>query len=604
MRKDDRRSCTRLANVAAAKAVARLGPAISFILGFVACGGAGPGGGERAASADRAGVPWFEDATAESGVHFVHRHGGSGRRYLVETMGSGGGFLDIDGDGWLDLFLLQGAPLPGFDPTSADDAGAFSSRLFRNRGDGTFEDITEAAGVGDVGYAMGACFGDVDNDGRTDIHVTAFGPDRLLRNLGGGRFEEVTSRAGIDNPRWSAGCAFADYDRDGCLDLYVVNYLDSTVENHVRCGPADLPQYCHPDVFAGVPDLLYRNRCDGSGTFEEVGAAAGIRIDDPQEAKGLGVIWLDDDDDGDPDIYVTNDSTRNFLFRNRGDGTFEEVGVLAGVAFNEQGRTEAGMGIAGGDLDGDDRPDLVVTNLDFETNTFYRNLGDGLFEDATVASGLAGPSVTQVGFGVTAFDADNDSDLDLFVANGHILDNIAVKNPSLSFAQADQLFVNDGHARFTEVSPSDAGEWFERTAVSRGAAAGDLDNDGDLDLLVTVNNGPARLLRNREGEGRGWIGFRLLSRHGGRDAVGAVLRLFAGGVVRIQEVRAGSSYLSQEDPRLHFGLGGLDAIERIEIRWPEGETQTVEGSALATERVNVIRQAPPSSSAASARRAP
>ncbi len=412
-------------------------------------------------------------------------------------------------------------------------------------------------------------------------------------------FEEVTEAAGIDNPLWAASCAFADYDRDGCLDLYVANYVDSTIENHVRCGPADLPQYCHPDVFAGLPHLLYRNRCDGTGSFDEVGASAGVRIDDPREGKGLGVVWLDYDDDGDPDLYVANDSTRNFLFRNEGDGTFAEVGVLAGVAYNEQGRTQAGMGVAAGDLDGDARLDLVVTNLDFETNTFYRNLGGGLFEDVTATSGLAGPSITKVGFGVVSFDADNDGDLDLFVANGHILDNIAEQNPSLSFAQPDQLFENDGRGRFAEVPAPAAGPWFEGAAVSRGAAAGDVDNDGDLDLLVTVCDGPARLLENRAGDGRSWVGLRLVSRHGGRDAVGARVRLTAGDLVRVAEVRAGSSYLSQEDPRLYFGLGGREAVDRVEIRWPEGETQVVSGSEVPLGRYTTLRQPAASSRAPS-----
>jgi hypothetical protein len=328
-----------------------------------------------------------------------------------------------------------------------------------------------------------------------------------------------------------------------------------------------------------------------------------VRVDDPRESKGLGAIWLDYDDDGDPDLYVSNDSTRNFLFRNEGDGTFTEVGVVSGVAYNEQGRTQAGMGVAAGDLDGDARLDLVVTNLDFETNTFYRNLGGGLFEDTTAISGLAGPSVTKVGFGVVSFDADNDGDLDLFVANGHILDNIAEQNPSLSFAQADQLFENDGRGRFAEVPAPAAGPWFAGAAVSRGAAAGDFDNDGDLDLLVTVCDGPARLLENLAGEGRSWVGLRLVSRHGGRDAFGARVRLTAGDLERVAEVRTGSSYLSQEDPRLYFGLGGRGAVDRVEIRWPEGETQVVPGSEVPVGRVTVIRQ-PPASSGAPAGAAP
>lgn len=547
----------------------------------------GPGCRQPAASSSGQPQPspsrWFEDVTEAAGLSFTHVHGGSGRRYMVETMGSGGGFIDIDADGWLDVFLLQGAALPGY-----TEAAPLASRLFRNRRDGTFEDVTARSGLGETGYAMGTCFGDIDNDALVDVYVTAFGPDRLFRNRGDGRFEEITREAGISNPRWGAGCAFADYDRDGFLDLFVVNYVEATVANHRRCGTSQLPMYCHPDVYAGVPDLLYRNR--GDGTFEEVGAAAGVRIDDPNEAKGLGVLWLDYDDDGWLDAYVANDSTRNFLFRNQGDGTFREVGASAGVAYDDLGRTQAGMGVSAGDVFGTGRMDLVVTNLDFEANTVYRNLGGGLFEDATTSSGLAGTSATQVGFGVSFVDADNDGDLDLVVANGHIIDNIADINPSLAYAQRDQLFANDGAGTFIEVAAAEAGPWFETASVSRGLAAGDFDNDGSRDLLVTVSHGPARLLRNVAGAGGRWIAVRLLSRFGGRDAVGARVRLFAGDLERVAEVRAGSSYLAQEDGRLHFGLGQRTRIDRLEIRWPEGDRQVVAGTDVPLDRVLVIRQ--------------
>lgn len=501
---------------------------------------------------------------------------------MVETMGSGGGFLDFDNDGWLDVYLVQGAPLPGYETDEP-----MVSKLFRNRGDGSFDDVTAGSGLGDVGYGMGACFGDIDNDGFVDVYVTAFGPDRLFRNRGDGSFEEAGSQAGIANERWGAGCAFGDYDRDGWLDLYVVNYVDATLENHRRCGSSDLPMYCHPDIFDGVPDLLFRNQ--GGGVFEEVGARAGTRVEDPKEGKGMGVVWLDFDDDGWLDLYVSNDSTRNFLFRNLGDGTFEEVGQALGAAYNELGKTEAGMGLAVGDIFGEGRLDLVVTNLDFETNTLYRNVG-GSFEDHTVPGGLAGPSITRVGFGVSAFDADNDGDLDLVVANGHILDNIGIRNPSLSYAQRDQLFENRGDGRFAEVAPSLAGSWFDVESVSRALAVGDVDNDGALDLLITTSNGPARLLRNVAAGHHRWVGLRLLSRFGGRDAIGARVRLVADGRQRVAEVRAGSSYLSQEDPRILFGLGARTEIDRIEIRWPEGEVQVLSGTEIVVDQINVVRQ--------------
>jgi hypothetical protein len=513
---------------------------------------------------------------------------------MVETMGSGVGVIDVDGDGWLDIVLLQGQPMPGHAEYSASSGRSpWSHALYRNLGDGRFEEVTEGVGLESIGYGMGLCAGDIDNDGHTDLYATAYGPDRLLRNTGQGRFVDISEIAGVDNPAWGASCAMADYDRDGCLDIYVTNYVDARLDNHVRCGPASESQYCHPDVYAGVPDLLYRNRCDGSGRFEEVGEQAGVRIADPKEGKGLGVVWFDHDDDGFLDIYVANDSTRNFLFRNRGDGSFEEVGILAGVAYNADGRTEAGMGVAVGDFATSGRFDLVVTHLDFETNTYYRNLGEGLFEDATSATGIGPPSMTRVGFGIASLDADNDGHRDLYVANGHILDNIAALNSTLSHAQADQLLHNNGFGRFDVVEADEAGPWFATAMVGRSAIAADLDNDGAMDLVVSNNQGPARLLRNRAGQRGDWVMLRLISRHGGRDAVGARARLHAGGRVQQAEVRAGSSYLGSEDPRLHFGLADAQGVDRLEIRWPEGDTQLIDGARVPVNRLTVIKQDEP-----------
>lgn len=564
-----------------------------LLLMLLACAPGEPesAGDESTSALEAATGAWFEDVSIEAGIQFRHDHGGSGQRYMVETMGSGGGVIDFDGDGWLDIVLLQGQPLPGHpehDPVGSSHPWAHA--LYRNRGNGRFEDVSKGAGLESIGYGMGLCAGDIDNDGRTDLYVTAFGPDRLLRNEGNGRFVDITEAAGIDNPAWGASCAMADYDRDGCLDIYVTNYVDSRLDNHVRCGPATNSQYCHPDVYSGVPDLLHRNRCEGSGQFDEVGEQAGIRISDPNEAKGLGVVWFDHDDDGYPDIYVANDSTRNFLFRNRGDGTFEEVGVIAGVAYNADGRTEAGMGIAVGDFAASGQFDLVVTHLDFETNTYYRNLGQGLFEDATIATGIGPPSMTRVGFGISAVDADNDGHLDLYVANGHILDNIAALNSTLAHAQPDQLLHNHRRGGFQVVAPAQAGPWFATPMVGRGAMAADLDNDGSMDLLLSNNHGTAHLLRNQVGQRGHWLKLRLVSRYGERDAIGARVRLHAGGRVQQLEARAGSSYLVSEDPRLHFGLGDLQGIERLEIRWPEGDIQIVEGKLIPINQLTVIRQ--------------
>ena len=553
------------------------------------CGQTGPSLDESSASsaAQDPETDWFVEVQASVGLDFEHVHGGSGERFLIESMGGGGGFLDFDGDGWLDIYFVQSGPLPGYpDPTP------LPNQLFRNRGDGTFEDVTEASGAGDTGYGNGNCFGDIDNDGSVDIFVTNFGPDVMLVNRGDGTFEDVTLQSGIRSPGWSSSCAFADYDRDGWLDLYVVYYLDFTLRTHRRCGSRDIPLYCHPDIYPGAPDRLFRNR--GDGTFEDVSKAAGIQVLDPRESKGLGVVWTDTDNDGWIDLYVANDSTRNFLFRNRGDGTFDEIGTVSGTAFNEAGLTEAGMGIAVGDADGDGLQDLFVCHLDFETNTLYRNLGRNLFLDATATAGLGGPSLPYVCFGNEFLDLDLDGDLDLFAANGHILDNVAQHRPGSMYPQPNQLFRNRGTGRFDDVSNA-AGEHFQQAHVSRGTAAGDFDNDGDLDLLVLNCGEPPVLLRNDfgvsdAGAAGHWLQLRLLSRHGGRDAIGAQVRLVAGDLVRVAEVRAGSSYQSQGDTRLHFGLGTQNQIDRLEIRWPEGETEVIPGESLRVDRLEVLRQ--------------
>jgi hypothetical protein len=524
-------------------------------------------------------VRWFEEVTAEAGFDFKHDHGGSGRRYMVETMAGGGGFLDLDGDGWLDVYLVQGQPLPG-----RSDAKPLTDTVLRNRNGKGFEDHTARVVGAEPGYGMGACFADIDNSGTTDVYVTRFGPDLLLSNQDG-RLVDATAGSGVDNPDWAASCAFADYDRDGCLDLYVVNYVDFSLNHHIECREGDLPVYCHPDAYEGVPDLLYRGHCDG--TFSEVSAAAGLGDRDPQQGKGLGVVWTDLDGDGHVDLYVSNDSTRNFLYRNRGDGTFMEIGALSGSAFNERGMTEAGMGVDAGDVDGDGHFDLFVANLDFETNTFYRNQGGASFGDETVSAGLAAPSLTRVGFGVDLFDADNDGDLDLFIANGHIIDNIHEANPTLAFAQPDQLFQNrDG--RFEAVGDA-AGDYFKRAMVGRGAAVADVDADGDLDLLVTNCNEKAVLLANRIGEEANSLLLRLVSHHG-RDAIGARATVRVGDRSLVEEVRAGTGYLSQGDLRLHFGLGQAASIEDLEIRWPEGDIQRIDGDGLGINHVITVYQ--------------
>ncbi len=521
---------------------------------------------------------WFEDRTEASGVDFNHRHGGSGRRYMVETMGSGGGLVDIDGDGRLDILLLQGQPLPGH-----PEAGPWTDRVLRNLGDGKFSDVTAVTLAAEPGYSMGLCAGDLDEDGDDDVVITRFGPDRLLIN-DDGHLRDGTTGSGLINPGWSMSCAMADYNRDGCLDVAIVSYVDFTLETHRECREGELPAYCHPDAYAGLPDHLFAGRCDG--TFEEVSRQAGIAVEEPDESKGLGVIWADFDDDGWIDLYVSNDSTRNFLWRNLGDGTFEDLGVTGGVAFNQDGVTEAGMGVDAGDVDGDGWLDLFVANLDLETNTFYRQLGGGFFEDATRPAGLAAPSHERVGFGAELFDADLDGDLDLYVANGHILDNVQKIRSSASFAQPDQLFENR-QGRFSPAAQP--GPWFRQARVSRSVAAGDLDGDGDEDLLITTCSQRAAVLFNRIADGRPAVvlDLRLPS---GRTAVGARALLRDDRDHRqVKEVRAGSGYLSQGGSRLVFGLPDGAGVQHLEIRWPDGTSQTLSGDTVSTFAGDVLR---------------
>ncbi|MEM9556203.1 MAG: CRTAC1 family protein [Acidobacteriota bacterium] len=528
---------------------------------------------------------WLEEAEESSGFVFVHDHGGRGERHMMETMGSGVAIVDVDGDGWMDVYFVQSGPVPW--NISAEDPHR-PNVLLRNRGDGTFDNVTEASGAGDTGYGMGVCAGDVDNDADVDLFVTNFGPDVLLRNRGDGTFDDVSEAAGVDDPLWSVGCAFADIDLDGDLDLFVVRYVNFSEQNQIRCTIGDQVGYCHPDVYHGVPDLLYRNR--GDGTFEDITETAGIGVDDPEESKGLGVLWLDADDDGLPDAYVANDSTRNFLWRNRGDGTFEDIAIGAGAAFNNRGQTEAGMGVAAADFDGDGLEDLVVTHLDYETNTLYRRSGEAAFDDLTDAAGLGGPSILHVGFGAVFFDFELDGDPDLFVANGHIIDNVSLEAPHLSYPQQDQLFENrlvgeqgdSSTGRFVDISER-AGPYFARKLVGRGVARGDLDNDGDEDLVISNSNEPAVLLWNRAGDSGRSLQLRLLDAHG-RDAVGAVARLEASapdGTRRllVGTVRAGASYASQHDPRLVFGLGDA-TLESLTITWPGGGAESIAAERL------------------------
>ncbi|NND46769.1 MAG: VCBS repeat-containing protein, partial [Woeseiaceae bacterium] len=445
---------------------------------------------------------YFRDVAAAAELDFVHVNGASSRKYLPEIMGAGGSVLDYDNDGWMDIYLVQSGQLPGSDVA----VSAGGNRLFRNRGDGTFDDVTSSARVGDTGYGMGAAAADYDNDGDADLYVVNFGRDVLYRNNGDGTFADVGEETGIDGERWGSSAAFFDADADGHLDLYVVNYLEFAVADHIDCGsPSEgVFSYCHPDVYEMQADVFYRG--DGQGGFTDATAASGL-LDTSGHGKGLGVVASDLDDDGDADLYVANDSTPNYLYRNLGDGQFEEVGLFTGTSHNDDGMTEAGMGTDAGDVNGDGLPDLIVTNLSAETNALYLG-GEDFFDYGTRAAGLYEGSLMQVGFGVDFLDVDNDTDLDLFVTNGHVIDNIELTDDSQSFRQPSQLFLNDGTGRFSLVDAGLAGD-IAKPGVGRGTMTFDYDNDGRLDVVVTRNNEAVNLYRN-EWQGSGsWIGFEL-----------------------------------------------------------------------------------------------
>jgi hypothetical protein len=529
----------------------------------------------------------FTDVTREAGLTFRHVNGASPDKHLVETMGSGGLFFDFNNDGWLDIFLVDGGSLA--DPAVARLA---RHRLYRNRGNATFEDVTGRSGIGQTDYGMGACAGDVDNDGWIDLYVTSFGPDALFRNRGDGTFVDVTGSAGVGTPVWGAGCAFADLDKDGDLDLFVANYVDADRQRSPFCGNKKLGTraYCHPLNFDPLAATLYRN--DGRGVFADASVKAGIAA---HRGNGLGVVVTDYDEDGWPDVLVANDSVPNFLFRNTRDGRFVESALGAGIALATDGQARAGMGIDAGDYDGDGRPDLIVTNLDFEMHSLHRSLGGGLFAYATGESGIGPATLPFVGFGTAFLDVDSDAQLDLVIVNGHIMDNAPQLRSGAVYAQRKLLFRNTGGRRFVEIGRT-AGPGFAPEKVGRGLATGDIDNDGDLDLLVTNNGQSADLLRNDAGRGNA-LTVRAIGRQTNRDAIGARIRLVAGGKAQIRDVRAGSSYLSQNDLRQQFGLGGATMAERIEVVWPTGKVDVATGVAAGQiitiqEGAGIVRRAP------------
>lgn len=525
----------------------------------------------------------FADVTGAAGIRFVNRSSPD-KKYIVESMSGGVAMFDFDRDGRLDIYFTNSHTV------EAEVAGRPrpSAALYRNRGDGTFEDVAAKAGVAGPGWAMGVAVGDYDNDEFDDLYVTCFGPNKLYRNRGDGTFEDVTARAGVGDPRFSTGAAWGDYDRDGRLDLFVSNYVDFKLSDLPQFGKGKQCQYrgipvqCGPRGLAGAGDALYRN--NGDGTFTDVSKKAGV--DDAEGYYGLGVTWTDFDDDGWPDIVVANDTTPNYAYRNKSDGTFEEVGLSIGLALDENGKEQACMGISFGDYDRDGRLDMVVTNFSDEYNTIYRRGQDGTFADVSRATKTADPSLPFVGWGTKFFDYDNDGWLDLFVANGHVYPQIEGAFPGGMYRQRKLFYRNRRDGTFDEIAAQSGAALIE-PRVSRGAAFGDYDEDGDVDVVVNDLDGPPMLLRNDGGAKAGhWISLRLTGTKSSRNAVGAKVTLKAGALTQVDEVRGGDSYLSHSDRRLHFGLGAATKVDEVTIRWPSGATEKLTN--LPVDRVMTI----------------
>ena len=512
----------------------------------------------------------FTDITAQSGVAFRHAASPTSQKYLPETMGGGVALLDYDNDGRLDIFFTNGArlldPMPkGARPDKTDPR--FWNRLYHQKADGSFEDVTERAGLRGDGYSMGVAAADFDGDGFVDLYVTGLGGATLYRNRGDGTFEDVTQKTKTTAPGWSTSAGWFDYDRDGRLDLFVVRYMDWDFERGtLYCGSPQVRAYCHPDNFKGAAPLLFHQKPDG--TFEEVSERAGVT---DATGKSLGVALADFDNDGLTDIFVANDNARQFLFRNKGDGTFEDVALLAGVGYDENGKSFSGMGVDAADYDNDGFVDVFVTALSNETYPLFRNNGDVTFSYATSTTGVGLVTVPFSGWGARFADFDNDGLRDIFVAQGHVLDTIEKTAGYLTYKQPPLLMRNTGKG-FVNVSTS-AG--LTTALAARGAAFGDIDNDGDTDVVLGQTDGPAVILRNN-GTRNHWLGLALVGAKGNRQALGARLTVTdSAGGRQIFDVTSAGSYLSSSDPRIIVGLGNRTGVRAVEVRWPDGQTQTI-----------------------------
>ena len=537
------------------RAAFALGLAASFLVGIV---------GVPAAS-----LPVFTDVTAASGIRFVHNNGAYGMKYLPETIGSGALLLDVDNDGWQDVLLVNSMNWPG-------KGGAKSlSALYRNNRDGTYVDVTRRSGLGVELYGMGGTAADFDNDGSVDVYVTALTGGRLFRNTGGGTFADVTAKAGVADTGFSTSALWFDYDNDGWLDLFVAHYIEWTRATDRFCSlDGTNKSYCGPEDYTGQSPTLFRNRRDG--TFEDVTKRAGLY--DPL-SKGLGVAMLDFDGDGLMDLFLANDTAPNRLFRNKGDGTFVDVALGAGVALSDEGRPRAGMGVDSADYDGSGRPGLVIGNFSNERIALYHNEGNGHFVDDARRSAIGQSSRLSLTFGCFFFDYDLDGRPDIFAANGHVRDDIQRVQARIAYAQLPHLFHNVGRRQFDDVTAG-SGLALQRPMVARGAAYGDFDNDGDLDVLVSVNNGPARLLRNEHlvggGNRNGVLRVKTIGTSSNRDGIGARVDVTVRGTTRWQIVRTGSSYASQSELPLTFGLGDADVVAGIRVVWPSGTVDSAQ----------------------------
>ena len=516
-------------------------------------------------------TPTFADVTSAAGIRFRHNSGAFGRKYLPETMGSGGAFFDADGDGWQDVLLVNSQPWPGR-PASASAIHA----LYRNNQNGTFTDITSRSGLGVPMYGLGAAAADYDNDGHQDVYITGLGGNRLFRGVGGGRFEDVTARTGTAASGFSTCAVWFDYDNDGRLDLFVCRYVEWSIATDLHCTlDGKTKSYCTPESYKGQSPMLLRN--DATGRFQDVTEEAGLY--DPA-SKALGATLIDYDNDGRIDLFVANDTQPNRLYRNEGNKKFADVAVPAGVAFNEAGVARAGMGTDAADYDGSGRASLVIGNFSNEMMSLYTNEGNGLFIDEAPTSTIGRNSLLTLTFGCFFFDYDLDGLPDIFAANGHVADDVQRVQPRVSYAQLPHLFRNAGARRFEEVTAR-AGAALQTPMVARGAAYADYDLDGDPDLLVTTNNGPAKLLRN-DGGANSALRITLRGTTSNRDGIGArITAQMADGTRRWQMVKTGSSYLSQSELPVTFGLGRASGVQQVEIRWPGGRVDS-----LAAEKAN------------------